>query len=75
MWERPAGEGLSDTYYDVHRVRKEPVGIPGKRIPRQRKQLAQSLGPQSRLNVVITLATYRNFLGVGFHPERVCVKH
>ena len=36
---------------------KEPVGIPGKRIPDKESSQHKSLGPQSCLNVVITLAT------------------
>ena len=51
---------------------KEPVGIPGKRIPDRESSQHKSLGPQSWLNVVITLATLQKLSRVGFHPG-VCV--
>lgn len=54
---------------------KEPVGIPGKRIPDRESSQHESLGPQSWLNVVITLATLQKLSRVGFHPGVwVCVR-
>lgn len=53
---------------------KEPVGFPGKRIPDRESSQHKSLGPQSWLNVVITLATLQKLSRVGFHPGAwVCV--
>lgn len=54
--ERLAGEGLSDTYYDVHRVRERASRHPRKENSRQRKQPAQK--PWSSI-----LAKCSNYLG------------